>query len=521
MNRKTIDIFLLAAILVIATFFRFHELSLTPPGLYPDVAVNGNDALETLRTGNFKLFYPENNGREGLIIWLDAWSIRLFGISSLSLKIPAAIIGALTVLGVYLLAKQLFPKNRPMALLSAFFIATSFWHINFSRIGFRAIIVPFCLAFSFYFLWRAFKDKKIWPAAAAGIFFGLGFYTYTIYRLAVFLLLCGLAGWFAIFKKNRAIFLKVSGVMLIFCFLTALPIGIYFLGHPADFFGRAGQTSAFSAPDPFLALAQSLVLHAGMFNFYGDANWRHNYSGSPQLFWPVGIFFLAGLAAAAAKTIGAVRKKIINEDSLAYLFLLCWFFSMLAGGFLTIEGVPHSLRTIGVIPAVMILAALGAGAIYNRIKNRLSPTLRLIGLAALVLLLIAQGYRQYFINWAQNPNVAGAFTQNYVDIARLSYALKNQAIRTVIIVNEGGVPVPFPDGIPMPAQTVIFSECENAKNYAPYSVYLTPEQIGSLAPDGKTAVIPIKSDPEIFNRLWAKFPQGEIKNSGNINYFEF
>jgi len=31
-----------------------------------------------------------------------------------------------------------------------------------------------------------------------------------------------------------------------------------------------------------------------MFNFYGDPNMRHNYSGDPELFFPVGILFLIG-----------------------------------------------------------------------------------------------------------------------------------------------------------------------------------------------------------------------------------
>ena len=32
-----------------------------------------------------------------------------------------------------------------------------------------------------------------------------------------------------------------------------------------------------------------------MFNVHGDDNWRHNVSGAPELFWPVGILFLLGI----------------------------------------------------------------------------------------------------------------------------------------------------------------------------------------------------------------------------------
>ena len=54
--------YLLLIILIIASFFRLYNLSGTnsvPPGLYPDEAINGNNASEALDTGNFKVFYPK------------------------------------------------------------------------------------------------------------------------------------------------------------------------------------------------------------------------------------------------------------------------------------------------------------------------------------------------------------------------------------------------------------------------------------------------------------------------------
>ncbi len=163
-DKKNLSFLLI--ILAIAAFFRLWQLSSIPPGLYPDVAMNGNDAIETLNTYNFKVFYPDNNGREGLFMWLIALSFSIFGISVWSIKIVAAIIGILTVLGLYLLTKELFSKSaenasRQIALLASFFLAISFWHVNFSRLGFRAILLPFVLVFGFYFLFKGFRQKKL------------------------------------------------------------------------------------------------------------------------------------------------------------------------------------------------------------------------------------------------------------------------------------------------------------------------------------------------------------------------
>jgi len=49
--------------------------------------------------------------------------------------------------------------GEKIGLLSAFFLATSFWHINFSRIGFRAIMAPFFLIWAVYFLIKSFNKS--------------------------------------------------------------------------------------------------------------------------------------------------------------------------------------------------------------------------------------------------------------------------------------------------------------------------------------------------------------------------
>src|SRR3989344_3174657 len=84
---------LLLAVLLLGGFFRFYEITEIPLGLYPDEAMNGNNALEALATGDLKVFYPENNGREGLFISLQAVSIYFLGNEPWALRIVSAILG--------------------------------------------------------------------------------------------------------------------------------------------------------------------------------------------------------------------------------------------------------------------------------------------------------------------------------------------------------------------------------------------------------------------------------------------
>ena len=85
--KKRYIILILAFILLLGFFFRFYKLSSIPPGLYPDEAINGNDAWHALQNKNFQFFYPENNGREGLFINLISLSFALLKPSIFSLKI--------------------------------------------------------------------------------------------------------------------------------------------------------------------------------------------------------------------------------------------------------------------------------------------------------------------------------------------------------------------------------------------------------------------------------------------------
>jgi len=538
MNKKII--FSLIFILLIASFFRLWKLDLVPPALYPDVAINGNDALQALKTKDFKVFYHENNGREGLFINLIAFSFLIFGVSVWSIKIVAALIGIATILGMYLFAKEIFDyskiKNSEfIALISSFFLTTSFWHVNFSRLGFRAIFTPLILVFSFYFLFKGLRTKKLKDLAIAGLIFGLGFHTYISFRLAIFLLMTVLLVWLLIYKKNRELKKYFS---LVFCFflfilIAALPIGIYFLQNSGDFISRATGVSVFSQSQPISAFIKSMVIHLIMFNFKGDGNWRHNIAGSPVLFWPIGILFLIGLLISVKDFFLSLKNKNYSL-LLLHSTLLGWFLVMLLPSALTYEGIPHSLRSIGAIPPVFIFAAMGMEFFYRKIKEKITKFPKrtswekglFIGLILLFSFFTYAEYQRYFVDWGKNIEVKGAFTQNYFELGNYLNSLpeekeKNKETKKYVIVNEPGVPVPFPDGLPMPAQTVMF--IENTKIYKRRKIqsiylpskatYLSSDELNKIEINENyklTVIALMKYDDGLFEKINQLFPGGEV-----------
>lgn len=518
-NKKTT--FILSIILFLASFLRLYSLHTIPPGLWPDEAMNANDAL--INPG--EVFYPENNGREGLFINLIAFSFKIFGPSIFSLRLVSAVIGIFTVWGLYLLTKELFSEN--LALLSSFFLSVSFWHINFSRIAFRGIMLPFVLVFSFYFLFKSFKRNSVINPILAGLFFGLGFYTYSSFRLAVFIFFILLLLFWFVSKKesNKKNFLEIVSYFSLTGFFVIIPLILYFLSHPWDFWGRLKQVSIFSQDNPLKAFFISLLKHLAMFSFYGDPNWRHNLSGSPQLFWPLSLLFLIGFFISIKNLFLSWKHKNFRLF-LVYCFLFSWFIFTLLPGILTIEGIPHALRTIGVIPVVFIFSGLGSDYAFEKIKKQkffcifsawkhFNHFLYFL-LFLFLFLLFAAEYYKYFENWAKNPLVQESFTKQFVDTGIVLNALPS-GIKKYIIVNEGGVPVPYPDGISVMAQTTMFIERTKYKKLR--AVYLKPEEINKIKDNQKMIIIPLRFNQDIAEKIEKIFPTTHIYEINNVKMF--
>ena len=518
--------------------------------------MNANNAIQTIENEEPKVFYPENNGREGFFVWLISLSFLFFGPAAWSLRLVSALIGAVTIIGIYFFTKELLylkpnkltvipgwfkviskakiETRKIIAVLASFFTTISFWHINFSRIGFRGILVPFLMVFSFYFLLKAFRTKKASSYIFAGIFFGLGFYTYIAFRLAVLILAVLLISklieywkkkkpfksklnWKAWLKKIyiRDNWWKVD-LFLLVIFLVALPIGLHFLDNPQDFSGRAGGVSVFSQENPIKALTISTGQTLGMFNFIGDGNWRHNLAGEPMLFWPIGILFLIGIILIAEALIIHCFKSIkfseIKISPTHSILLISWFLVMLLPATLTTEGIPHALRTIGVIPIVYIFVAIGFYWLVEKLydaKIRSTSFLALIIILSVFVLSPIITFNKYFSEWGKSPHTEGAFRQDLVDLAKKIKLIHKNKI--YVIANEPGVPVPYPNGLPMPTQTLIFYD----KAYDLNINFIKEENIQKIKENNSIIIIPLVLNKDLTKNLHKNWPNGNIKQITN------
>jgi 4-amino-4-deoxy-L-arabinose transferase-like glycosyltransferase len=150
----------LIAMLLIGFGLRVVDLETVPPGLFYDEASDGLDVWRVSRGEQFPIFFEGNGGREPLFNYLQALGVALWGAHIFSLRIIAVWAGVLTIAVTYQLARQLSidRQRREFAgLIAAAVVTTLFWHLDFSRLGQRAILLPLFLSLFTFLLWRAHR----------------------------------------------------------------------------------------------------------------------------------------------------------------------------------------------------------------------------------------------------------------------------------------------------------------------------------------------------------------------------
>jgi 4-amino-4-deoxy-L-arabinose transferase-like glycosyltransferase len=445
-NHKKLHYIIFALIILLGFFVRIYHIDSVPSGIYPDEANNGTNAFDAQQTNIYPWFYPDNNGREGLFINLIAILFKLFGVNIITFKLPAIIMGTLTVIGVYFLSRELFISRPRLALIAAYLTATSYWAVNFSRICFRANMMVPILVFLFYFLFKAIRTRKPLYFAIAGALCGLGFHTYIAYRITpvlvfIFFVLFAIQQGFSHFIKR---YWKGLLLFLISMFLIFAPMGYTYYTHPEYLTSRTGDISVFAVKDASLTqtLTHTIIASLLKYNIAGDNNWRHNFPPYPLLEPYAGLMFLGGIITSIGLfflfLFRRYRFNVRNRAFVVHGFLLAWFVGFLAPEFLTTEGLPHALRSIGTIPVVFIFAAFFITVLLERSQKH-SHLLFVVTSVMTIALLIYSGFFdmiKYHVFWATNVNQAYAFNKNLTDMGRLVHDLPQNEAQIYIVAGH-------------------------------------------------------------------------------------
>jgi len=359
----------LGLILVLAAFFRLYQLNQVPIELFGDELDVGYQAYSILKTGKDLrgyswpiYFHSLSEFRAPLYLYATVPFVATFGLNEWGVRLPAAFFGILSVFLLYLLAKKLF-NYEILALISAFLLAITPWHIHYSRAGFEVTLL-LTLILGGLFFWV--KVKYLISA----IFFLLAFYTYSTAVLFIILLLPILffldKTWRKVEKKNLLIVFCVFlvGMIPFVLGLFSGQAGERFSqisifrdqklveriinkrgGEPA--FGRVFHNKATEIGKEFI----SNYLNAFSPDFLflkGDPNLRHSVGTTGELYLIYLPFLILGLV--------EVAKNLKKKEN---LLLLGWLLVSPVPSALTIGGGNHATRLFLMLPVLILFIAIG------------------------------------------------------------------------------------------------------------------------------------------------------------------
>lgn len=425
----------LVAILTVAAGTRLVGLTEAPPGINHDEASNGYDAYSILQTGKDRWGEPwpvlleafgRADHRGALYAYLVVPFHAMVGKEHLilSTRLPAAVLGVLTIACLYLLVSKL--ASPATGLWAALLLTLSPWHLQLSRFGHESSLTPACTIFALtlmaYARWPFRGQADPTPSirlnppllAAAGAVFALSLYSYPSMRLFTPALI--IAGAFC-YRRTIAAMIRESRsrnaliIMFISACLVATPLIWLAVNDWDGIAARARQLSVFHQSagllDVLIQCCKNYVAHFGYTWLItkGDPSIVQSPQEYGQLSVCIIPFLLAGI-------IILVKDRRRNRS---YDFLLAWLLLYPIAATVTLDG-PHALRSACGLPVFQWIAAIGC----QWLVTRLGRTSRIrTGVAGACVLAVtvnaALCFKHYFFVWARDPRIVSMYQQDLCD----------------------------------------------------------------------------------------------------------
>jgi len=386
---------------IIVTLFSFiirlYRLDLYPPSLNWDEVSHGYNAYSLLKTGkdqwgtpwplfNFRAYgdYPTV-----LNLYLTIPFIKLFGLNAISIRLPSAILGSLTVVLSYFLCQAMF-SDRRRSLFLMLLVCLSPWTFFPSRAVFQSTIAQFFLVSGITCLLYSRSKTSLLPLSS--LLFGLSLYAYHNTRLVSpiiyfsFLLI--------LYRQANLTLKKILPSVAIFLifFIPSLinlfhptsrarsnwvsllnPSAINYINHQRNNFSGSPLVAkiiynkitylSFNITKNYLSFLDPKNLF-----FVGTANQQFNIPNTGILLSLWLPFFYIGLVYAF---IQAVKKNP------PYLLLVCWFIVGLLPAVITAGDWPI-IRAYSIIPVPHLFTLIGLFLTILSLKNHLFSLLFLV-----------------------------------------------------------------------------------------------------------------------------------------------
>lgn len=400
--KKNFTVILLGIILLIAATLRLWDIGSVPPSPDWDEAALGYNAYSIMQTGRdeYGKFMPIilqsfDDYKPALYMYLIIPFIPLFGVDIISVRLPSAIMGILTVLATYFIVKELFESHEAtnksrnysklLALLATFLLAISPWHIQFSRVAFETNTGLAFNVFAALFFLKGLKKPLFLSLSVACL--ALGVYVYQSEKVFVPLFALALV---LIYRKK--LFSRPKKYLISAFFIGLILAGpmLYNIITDKNALMRARGVSIFSESGSLLKSSQMKLLDdknsnnivGEIFNnrrviyaneivanylvhynlnwlfITGDLQRHHAPDMSTLYFWELP-FLLIGIYSLLFLSVSKTTK----------LFIFSWFLLAPIPASVT-TGVPHAVRTLNFLPTFQIFIAIGLMTVYEFINMK-------------------------------------------------------------------------------------------------------------------------------------------------------
>ena len=234
-KRPQKDIVILV-ILIIGMLIRIVGIADMPNALNCDEASAGYEAFSILnygidRNGNFMpaFLVAWGGGQNALLSYLMMPFIKIFGLNTLSVRLPMAILGCISLVIMYLLLKKI--SNKKLATIGLVFFAICPWHIIKSRWGLESNLFPDLILIFTYLLVKGLEDKNKILYYLSFVIAGISAYAYgtSYYFLPVFLI-----PLLIVLVRKQKVTIKQAIISIIIVGIVAMPIILYVIINTLD-----------------------------------------------------------------------------------------------------------------------------------------------------------------------------------------------------------------------------------------------------------------------------------------------
>ncbi len=294
-------------LIIIALILRVYKISEIPDGYSLDEQLISAYAGRVFNNERIDIFIADVRFKVSILFYyLVAQIWKIFTVNLDYVRIFSAVAGTLNVLFVYLFSLELF-KNKRIALLSAFFMTFSYYHLIYSRIAWLWIFVPTLASATFYFYLLGERTGKYIFFMISGLILGINLYFYNAAIMVpfifvfywIFLILRNSQTRNYILNNKKALFIFILSAVIVY-----IPLAIYIYKYPNAYFERIRGESFFSGQK------LSNILNAGflswffthakdtifMFIYKSSKYGYYNYPLKPLLDYVSGFLYILGFA---------------------------------------------------------------------------------------------------------------------------------------------------------------------------------------------------------------------------------